>query len=171
LAWERAQFAEAESLFPRQLEGLRASPGAPPAQVADALNDLAMTIQIMSAAYDEAKALLRESLEIRRKVLDGDEHPETAASLSNLALVLREHGAYPDAHALWARALEIHRKRLGASHQSLGISLAYWGESIRRSGDAKGGEEVARGACGLRSGLAREPRSRRRRRRAPRRAV
>jgi Tetratricopeptide repeat len=43
------------------------------------------------AAYSEGRSLFERALAIREKVL-GPEHPDTATSLNNLALLLKNHG-------------------------------------------------------------------------------
>jgi hypothetical protein len=49
------------------------------------------------------------------KVL-GEEHPDTASSLNNLALLLSEQGSYQEARPLYERALAIREKVLGEEH-------------------------------------------------------
>jgi len=51
----------------------------------------------------------------RLKLLEtqGPEHPDTAQSLSNLALLYRFQGKYAEAEALYKRSLEIYEKAVG----------------------------------------------------------
>ena len=58
---------------------------------------------------------MERALIIREKVL-GPEHPDTAASLSNLAKLLREQGDFAGARPLLERALSIREKVLGPEH-------------------------------------------------------
>ena len=53
-------------------------------------------------------------LAIREKAL-GPEHPDTATSLNNLALLYQATGAYAQAEPLYKRALAIRRKRSARS--------------------------------------------------------
>ena len=56
--------------------------------------------------YAKAEPLYQRALKIREKAL-GPEHPETAASLNNLAQLYREMGDYAKAEPLYQRALKI----------------------------------------------------------------
>ena len=54
-------------------------------------------------AYDQALPLYQRALQIREKAL-GPEHPDTATSLNNLALLYEDLGAYEQALPLFQRA-------------------------------------------------------------------
>ncbi len=73
--------------------------------------------------YSEAEPLYRRALAIREKVL-GAEHPDTAASLNDLAAVLEARGRYGEAEPLHRRALAIDEKVLGAEHPNTAASLS-----------------------------------------------
>jgi tetratricopeptide (TPR) repeat protein len=47
-----------------------------------------------------------------RRVL-GEEHPDVAQSLNNLALLYNSQGRYSEAEALYKQALELKRRNLG----------------------------------------------------------
>ena len=72
--------------------------------------------------YAKAEPLLKEALEIRRKVL-GREHPDTATSLNNLAELYQAMGDYAKAEPLFKEALEICQKVLGPEHPETAASL------------------------------------------------
>ena len=57
----------------------------------------------------------QRALKIREKVL-GPEHPETAISLNNLAVLYVAMGAYDQALPLYQRALQIKEIGLGTEH-------------------------------------------------------
>jgi tetratricopeptide (TPR) repeat protein len=65
--------------------------------------------------YDESISLFRQSLEIMRKVL-GEEHPNVAALLNNLAALLRAQGKYYEACVYGRQALSIVNRALGSNH-------------------------------------------------------
>jgi CHAT domain-containing protein/tetratricopeptide (TPR) repeat protein len=65
--------------------------------------------------YVEAGPLLRNALDINRKVL-GDDHPATATSYNNVAGNLKARGKYAEAAPLFQKALDINRKVLGEEH-------------------------------------------------------
>ena len=63
----------------------------------------------------KARPLLKRALAIREKQL-GPEHPDTAESLNNLAMLLADHGALAEARPFFKRALAILEARLGPDH-------------------------------------------------------
>ena len=80
--------------------------------------------------YAKAEPLYQEALRIRQKVL-GPEHPLTANSLNNLALLYQAMGEYAKAEPLLQEALRIWQKVLGSEHpdtaQSLNnLAALYW---------------------------------------------
>ena len=81
--------------------------------------------------------MYEESLRIRRNVL-GNEHPDVAQSLNNLALLLKtkvrvkraqepestySQGKYDEAKPMYEESLHIRRKILGDEHQDVALSL------------------------------------------------
>jgi tetratricopeptide (TPR) repeat protein len=70
------------------------------------------------ANYLAAQSLLELALEIREREL-GPQHRDTAWSLSNLALLHRDHGDLPKARPLFERALAIW-KALDPEHLGYG---------------------------------------------------
>jgi tetratricopeptide (TPR) repeat protein len=74
------------------------------------------------AAYGQARSLRERALAIREKAL-GAEHPSTATSLNNLALLLASQGDYEGARPLDERALAIREKVLGPEHPDTAESL------------------------------------------------
>ena len=72
--------------------------------------------------YDRAEPLYRQALEIKKKAL-GEEHPDYANSLNNLAALYRALGAYDRAEPLFCQALEIKKKALGEWHPDYANSL------------------------------------------------
>ncbi|KAI4599602.1 hypothetical protein KJ359_001699 [Pestalotiopsis sp. 9143b] len=67
--------------------------------------------------YAEAEEMDREALELRKLVL-GPEHPDTLASMNNLALVLRSQGKYEEAEEMHREELELTKLVLGPEHPS-----------------------------------------------------
>jgi Tetratricopeptide repeat len=54
---------------------------------------------IRRGKYEEAEQMHRQELELTEKVL-GKEHPDTLASMNNLALVLHNQGKYEEAEQM-----------------------------------------------------------------------
>ncbi len=72
--------------------------------------------------YSEAIPIARRLLELREKTL-GQEHPNTATSLNNLALLYKAMGDYAKAEPLYQRALKIREKALGPEHPGTATTL------------------------------------------------
>jgi len=72
--------------------------------------------------YAEATAIAERSLAWKEVKL-GPEHPSTATSLNNLALLYTNQSLYPKAEPLYQRALAINEKALGPEHPSTALSL------------------------------------------------
>jgi serine/threonine protein kinase len=72
--------------------------------------------------YDAAQSLLEKALDIRTKTL-GPDHPDVAASLSELGAVLWSKGEFPKAKALLEQALAIREKRFGPDSKETAASF------------------------------------------------
>jgi serine/threonine protein kinase/tetratricopeptide (TPR) repeat protein len=100
---------------------------------------------------DKAEPLLREGLAIRRRTLG--EHRDVAASLNNLANVLREKGDYAGAEPLYREALAMRRKLLGREHPEVATSLVGLANLLYNKGDYAGAEALYREALAMRRKL------------------
>lgn len=65
--------------------------------------------------YQEAEPLFLQALELRRTLL-GEEHPDVAQSLNNLAVLYYDQGRLVEAEPLFVQALELRQQRLGNRH-------------------------------------------------------
>ena len=72
-------------------------------------------MSVSQGAYVRAEPLHLRALAIKEKAL-GPDHPTTATSLNNLALLYVNQGAYAKAEPLYLRALAINEKALGSNH-------------------------------------------------------
>jgi CHAT domain-containing protein/tetratricopeptide (TPR) repeat protein len=72
--------------------------------------------------YQEAIPLLERVLSIRKKVL-GNEHPDVASSLNNLAALYTSQGRYSEAEPLYRQALEMRKRLLGNERPLVASSL------------------------------------------------
>jgi hypothetical protein len=64
----------------------------------------------------------RRTLALKETVL-GHEHPDTLASMSNLALLLDRQGKYEDAEAMNRQTLALRKKVLGPEHPDMLLSV------------------------------------------------
>ena len=111
------------------------------------LNDVAFFFYL-NARYDGAEPLHRRVLAICEKAL-GQEHPDTATSLNNLAEVLRSKGDYGGAEPLYRRALAINEKVLGKEHLDTAASLNNLAALLCSKGDYAGAESLHRRALAI----------------------
>jgi tetratricopeptide (TPR) repeat protein len=86
------------------------------------LNGLAEYRRYALGAFAQARPLYEWALALREKRL-GPDHPDTAETLNNFALSLREEGNYEAARALLERALAINEKALGPDHAATATSV------------------------------------------------
>ncbi|MBE9178805.1 tetratricopeptide repeat protein [Oculatella sp. LEGE 06141] len=89
--------------------------------------------------YREAEPLLVQALDLRRGLL-GEEHPDVAASMNNLAGLYESQGRYGEAEPLYVQALDLRRGLLGEEHPDVAASmnnLAGLYESQGRYGEAE----------------------------------
>jgi tetratricopeptide (TPR) repeat protein len=84
--------------------------------------------------YAKTEPFLQRALKIREKAL-GPDHPNTAASLNNLAALYRSMGDYAKAKPLHERALKIREKALGPDHPDTAQSLINLAELYHSMGD------------------------------------
>jgi tetratricopeptide (TPR) repeat protein len=96
-----------------------------------------------------ARLLLRQdALAISEKTL-GPEHPDTAASLNNLAVLLHDQGDYAGARPLYERALAIREKALGPEHPETATSLNSLARVLHDQGDLAGARPLIEGALAI----------------------
>ena len=72
--------------------------------------------------YSEAEPLFVEVLGLCKRLL-GDEHPEVASSLNNLAFLYESQGRYSEAEPLFVEALGLCKRLLGDEHPNVARSL------------------------------------------------
>ena len=99
--------------------------------------------------YARAEPLYRQALEIKKKAL-GENHPEYATSLNNLAWLYACQGDYVRAEPLYRQALEIKKKALGENHPDYAASLNNLAELYKSQGDYARAEPLCRQALEIR---------------------
>jgi tetratricopeptide (TPR) repeat protein len=83
--------------------------------------------------YDEAEALHRRALAIRRKTL-GEDHPNVALSLGGLGTVAHQRGRYAEAVELHQQALAIIEAKKEGAERYLGDILVGLGKALVEQG-------------------------------------
>ena len=92
-----------------------------------------------------ARPLYERALAIRENVL-GPEHPQTAASLSNLAGLLRDDGRADEAELLFRRVLAIYEKTLGLGHSQTQRCASHYARLLLATGRASDALDLAQAA-------------------------
>ena len=72
--------------------------------------------------YNEAIPLAEKVLAIRQRIL-GNDHPDVAVSLDNLAVLYHTQGRYSEAETLYLQSLEMLKHLLGEEHPGVATSL------------------------------------------------
>ena len=102
----------------------------PESLIANSTDDLAEANQLYQQVeqlyaqgkYNEAIPLAERILELYQNV-HGEEHPDVATSLNNLAFLYQSQGRYTEALPLYRQALEMYKRLLGEEHPDVATSL------------------------------------------------
>lgn len=127
------RYSEAEILYDLGLEMRKRLLGSDHLDVANSLNQLAsLLVQMIylrrcdnslpSPSYAKAESLLRQSLELKKRVLSND-HPQVAENLNNLAMFYYAKGHSQKAEPLYKQALDIWQRSLGTEHPNFAEGL------------------------------------------------
>ncbi len=148
----RGKFAEAEPLV-RDALALRRSQLEPEHKdIADSLLHGLGRLLGQQGKFAEAADVYRQALAIYRK-LYGEENRFVAASLNNLAVMLKELGDYRGAEPLFREVLAMRRKLLGAEHPDVAASLANLASLLQDKREYAEAEQCYRQALALRRKL------------------
>ncbi|MEM9817189.1 MAG: tetratricopeptide repeat protein [Cyanobacteria bacterium P01_D01_bin.6] len=102
--------------------------------------------------YSEAEPLLQEALVMRKRLL-GDEHPDVATSLNNLATLYKNQGRYSEAEPLLQEALVMRKRLLGNEHPDVATSLNNLAGLYRNQGRYSEAEPLLQEALAMRKRL------------------
>jgi tetratricopeptide (TPR) repeat protein len=98
------------------------------------LSGLAAYRQYALGAFAQARPLYERALALCEKRL-GPDHPDTAETLNNFALSLRDEGKHDDARPMLERALVINEKAFGPDHAATATSANNLALLFRDQGD------------------------------------
>ena len=125
-------YDEAEEHLREALETRRSVLGSEHPDVATALNNLAILLQLRGE-HAEAEPLFREALAIRTN-LYGEAHPEIASLLNDFATLLQRQGKYAEAEPFFLQALDMRRSLFGEEHMQVAQALGNLGLVLRLQG-------------------------------------
>ena len=97
------------------------------------LDDYMSSVEMDDGKYAAAQTRSKEALDIREKILGGDQ-PEVGHALSGLGDIAVQLGRYDVALDDYRRALAIYEKSLGPDHPSVGSILTNVGAVLRSQG-------------------------------------
>jgi len=115
----------------------------------DALNHYEKAVRLApdNSLYLNDAGIINQKLAYFKKAIDyfeqalgsdlktyGEDHPDVAASLNNLAELYRVQGQYAKAEPLFKQSLAIYEKALGPDHPDVAVSLNNLGELYRVQG-------------------------------------
>jgi tetratricopeptide (TPR) repeat protein len=117
------------------------------------LSMMALAIELAShlyatGDYAAVQPLFERALAICEQVL-GPDHPQTATSLNNLAVLLDSTGNYAGARPLYERALAIKEQMLGPDDPSIALSLNNLAYLLYTMGDYAGARPLYKRALAL----------------------
>ena len=116
-AFRAGDHAAAEAAFAEALAAMEETLGPNHADLALALNNLAL-VHYTQGRYDDAEPLYRRALAIDEKAL-GKDHASVTTDLNNLGLLYKKQERFKEAEPLFKRALVIKEKTLDPGHPSL----------------------------------------------------
>ena len=119
--YQRARYAEAESLYQQALEIHEQVLGPEHPEVATILSNLA-SLYWDQSRFTLAEPLFLRALSIRKQAL-GQDHPDVATTLNALALLYKAQDKYTQAKPLFLRALSIREHELGPEHLDVATTL------------------------------------------------
>ena len=94
-----------------------------------ALNEKVMP-QLQSGAFKQAEQFARDAITEAEKTF-GNAHPNTALSVSTLALVLRVDKRFEEAEKHYRRALAIRDKALGPAHPTTALTMLNLADTLQ----------------------------------------
>jgi serine/threonine-protein kinase len=121
ILYSKGEYARAAEYETRALDAQESALGPKHPDVAQALNNLAVSLGDMGD-HQAARPLLERALSIRTELL-GPKHPLVAQSMTNLAHTLAELGEFAAARDLHERALAVFEESLGPAHWLVGYAL------------------------------------------------
>jgi serine/threonine protein kinase len=93
--------------------------------------------------YSRAQVLLRQSVDIRRRVL-GAAHPQTLSAMDDLGWTLNRQGRYPEAEQLQKGTLDARRRVLGNEHPDTLKSMTNLASTLSMEGHYAEAEKLQR---------------------------
>ncbi len=110
------------------------------------------TFQFKQGVYLEAEVFYKKALDLNRSFF-GEEHPDVATSLNNLAVLYKNQGRYEEAEPLYLAGLKMSQKLHGEEHPDVAMSLSNLAELYRSQGRYEEGEPLCKAALEMQKEL------------------
>src|SRR5579872_353543 len=127
-AYRASKYPDAQKAWVAALEIARRL--YPKDQFPDGHTDLASSLNNLAFLYSsqgklrDAEPFYKDALEIRKRLIKGQDHPDLALSLNNLATLYKDLGRLGDAEPLNRDAVEMYKRLFkGQDHPNLAVSL------------------------------------------------
>ena len=130
------------------------SKGGDPDKVRRLKSDTARTLQTLAAAIwerdlNEAMPVMQSAVAMQRAAWGSEPHPDYAAALNDLGLMLRDHGDYDESEKLLKESLAMERRLVGDRHAQTALYLNNLGLVQHRKGELAEAESTLRQALAL----------------------
>jgi tetratricopeptide (TPR) repeat protein len=121
-------------------------------------SDTARTLQVLAGAIwdrdlNEAIPVMRSAVEMQRAAWGSEPHPDYAAALNDLGLMLRDHGDYDGSEKLLKESLAMEQRLVGDRHAQTALYLNNLAQVLQLKGNLAGAESTFRQALGIQRAL------------------
>jgi tetratricopeptide (TPR) repeat protein len=121
-------------------------------------SDTARTLQTLAKAIwdrdlNEAIPVMQSAVVMQRAAWGSEPHPDYAAALNDLGLMLREHGDFDESAKLLKEALAMEQRLVGDHHPQTALYLNNLAQVLHLKGNLPGAEATFRQALGIERAL------------------
>jgi tetratricopeptide (TPR) repeat protein len=121
-------------------------------------SDTARTLQTLAGAIwdrdlNEAMPVMQSAVAMQRAVWGSEPHPDYAAALNDLGLMLRDHGDYDESEKLLREALAMEQRLVGDRHAQTALYLNNLAQVMQLRGDLPGAASTFRQALDIQRAL------------------
>jgi tetratricopeptide (TPR) repeat protein len=121
-------------------------------------SDTARTLQTLAGAIwdrdlNEAIPVMQSAVAMQRAAWGSEPHPDYAAALNDLGLMLRDHGDYDESEKLLKESLAMEERLVGDRHAQTALYLNNLAQVLQLKGNLEGAESTFRRALSIQRAL------------------
>jgi tetratricopeptide (TPR) repeat protein len=121
-------------------------------------SDTARTLQTLAKAIwdrdlNEAIPVMQSAVVMQRAAWGSEAHPDYAAALNDLGLMLKDHGDFDESEKLLKESLAMEQRLVGDRHAQTALYLNNLATVLQLRGDLAGAESTFRRALGIQRAL------------------